>query len=27
MKNELELITNNTKHFSKIEGLQIKNWK
>jgi len=25
--NNLVLITNNTSHFSKIEGLQLNNWK
>lgn len=27
MTNKLVLITNNTAHFSRIEGLQLRNWK
>lgn len=27
IENDLTLITNNTGHFSRIEGLKIKNWK
>jgi tRNA(fMet)-specific endonuclease VapC len=27
LTNNLVLVTNNTSHFSKIEGLELKNWK
>lgn len=27
IENDLILITNNTKHFSLIKGLEIDNWK
>jgi len=27
MENEMVLVTNNQKHFSRIEGLNIDNWK
>ena len=26
LKNEMTVITDNTKHFSRIEGLKIENW-
>jgi tRNA(fMet)-specific endonuclease VapC len=27
LKHNLTLVTNNTKHFKNIEGLEIVNWK
>ena len=26
MNNHLTLVTNNTKHFSRIDGLKLTNW-
>lgn len=26
LANQLVLVTNNTKHFSKVKGLQLENW-
>jgi len=26
LENKLELLTNNTNHFKRIDGLQLQNW-
>jgi tRNA(fMet)-specific endonuclease VapC len=26
MANQLTLVTNNTKHFLRVKGLQVENW-